>query len=203
MTRFIFWKDPYLCYFETKVKKVDGNQVILEDTIAYAESGGQESDLAKFNETTVLQSVLDSSKKFITYYLPEDHGFKEGDSVSIEIDWNRRYRLMRLHFACELVLVLMNRYFLGQKGELKSEDIDTSIQKVGAHMGEDKARIDFLLEENVNKYLEMIHPQFQEIIDSNVPIETGYLDESSLNTQFVLWSYFLYQFHGKLEPKGH
>lgn len=178
MTRSVFWEDPYLSHLNTKVKKVDGEQIILEDTIAYAESGGQESDLASLNGVPVLQSVLDSSKKWITYFLPEDHGFKEGDSVSLEIDWRRRYRLMRHHFACELVLVLMNRYFLDQKIELKPENIDQSIKKVGAHMSEDKARVDFLLGENLNKYLEIIHPQFQEIIDSNLTIETGYFDES-------------------------
>lgn len=177
MTTFIFWKDPYLHHLKTHVKKVDGNQIILEDTIAYAEAGGQESDRTKLNGKDVLQSVLDPSKRYISYFLEDGHGFSEGDPVSINIDWHRRYRLMRLHFACELVLVLMNRHFLGKTGELRPEDIDKSIRKMGAHMGEDKARIDFLLSENISTYLEIIHPQFQEIIASNLPIETGYLSE--------------------------
>jgi len=33
---------------------------------------------------------------------------KPGDQVSMNIDWGRRYQLMRLHFAAEIVLELMS-----------------------------------------------------------------------------------------------
>ena len=36
----------------------------------------------------------------------------------MEIDWLRRNRLMRLHFTCELVLILMNRLFNGTQKAL-------------------------------------------------------------------------------------
>ena len=39
----------------------------------------------------------------IFYTLPENHGLLSGQPVEVEIDWDRRYRLMRLHFAAELV----------------------------------------------------------------------------------------------------
>ena len=56
--------------------------------------------------------------------------------MRVEIDWARRYRLMRLHFAAELVLELVYKT-LG--------DID----KVGAHIAVDKARIDFAWPHNI------------------------------------------------------
>lgn len=177
MTRFVFWEDPYQRQLETKVEKVDGSSVILEDTIAYAESGGQESDRATINGKEVVSALLGSSREFISYKLVDSHGLEEGNAVSMEIDWSRRYRLMRLHFACELFLVLINRHFLAKTAELEPEDIDKKIVKVGAHMAEDKARIDFMLGENINKYLEIIQPQFEEVIRSDVPIETGYIDQ--------------------------
>jgi Ser-tRNA(Ala) deacylase AlaX len=53
--------------------------------------------------------------------LPEGHELKPGDKVRIDIDWNRRYRLMRLHFAAELIL------------ELVYHELDM-VEKIGAHI---------------------------------------------------------------------
>ncbi len=179
MTNFIFWDDPYLKTLETTVLSIDSNAVILTDTIAYAEAGGQESDLTKINGITALESKLDPEKRFITYLLPQDHGLEPGASVHMEIDWTRRYRLMRLHFACELILILMNRHF-GKKQpgeELLPEEIDhVGIEKVGAHMSEDKARVDFILSENIEAYFPMLLSEFKAIIDADIPIETGYIN---------------------------
>lgn len=179
MTNFQFWNDPYLTTLNTTVLSVEGNAVILKDAIGYAEAGGQESDHTKINHISVLESRLDPEKRFITYILPDNHGFHPGMSVHTEIEWSRRYRLMRLHFACELILVLMNRFFgKKQKGvALLPEEIDhLGIEKVGAHMSEDKARIDFVLSENIEQYFPMLLSEFKAIIDANFPIETGYLN---------------------------
>jgi Ser-tRNA(Ala) deacylase AlaX len=178
MTHFLFWDDPYLTALDTTVLAVDGNQVILKDTIAYAEAGGQESDRAKINHLAILESILDPEKRFITYTLPEKHNLEPGTPVRMEIDWARRYRLMRLHFACELILVLMNRHFGKKKQgeELQPEEIDhVGIEKVGAHMAEDKARVDFQLSENIEVYFPMLQSAFKAIIDADLPIKTGYM----------------------------
>lgn len=179
MTNFLFWDDPYLTVLNTAVLSVEGNAVILKDTVAYAEAGGQESDQTKINNITVLESKLDPEKRFITYILPENHGLQPGTPAHIEIDWIRRYRLMRLHFACELILILMNRNFGKKKKgeELLPEEIDhLGIKKVGAHMSEDKARVDFVLSDNIEEYFPMLLSEFKAIIGSDFPIETGYMN---------------------------
>ncbi len=127
-----FWDNPYQTSLETKVIQVDGNSIILEETIGFSESGGQESDRVLINDIEVLSSQMDKSAPFLIYYtLSEGHGLKPGDNVVMVIDWLRRNRLMRLHFTCELVLVLMNRMFNGtpEGVELKPEEIDTTIKK--------------------------------------------------------------------------
>lgn len=180
MTLFVFWENPYLTSLDTTILSVHGDKVLLKETIAYAEAGGQESDGAKINGLPVFAAQLDPQKRFITYQLAENHGLQEGTPVHMEIDWTRRYRLMRLHFSCELILILFNRLF-GQKKigeELFPEEIDhVGIQKVGAHMAEDKARVDFLLSENIETYFPQIVAEFKAIIDADYPIETGYLSE--------------------------
>jgi len=42
--RKVFWDDPYRCNLVTKVTSVNENRILLEETIAFSFSGGQESD---------------------------------------------------------------------------------------------------------------------------------------------------------------
>ncbi len=99
----VFWDNPYQTVLNTKVKGVNGAEVLFEQTIAYSFSGGQESDVAHINKIQVLNSRKEGV--LIYYELPTDHGFKPGDEIEMKIDWARRYKLMRLHFAAEFDLV--------------------------------------------------------------------------------------------------
>ena len=102
----VFWDNPYQTVLNTKVKEVNGSEVLFEQTIAYSFSGGQESDSATVNQIQVLNSRKEGI--LIYYELPADHGLKPGDEIEMKIDWARRYKLMRLHFAAELILELVN-----------------------------------------------------------------------------------------------
>lgn len=175
-----FWEDPYLTSLETTVKSVSGDKVVFDETIGYSKSGGQDSDKITINDDIkVIASRWDKYTHLISYTLPENHGLKEGDKVKMEIDWPRRNRLMRLHFACELVLVLMNRHFCATKEgvELKPEEIDTKIFKTGAEMTEERAYVNFQYSSNIRSMIDIILPKFLKIIDSDLKIETGYLDK--------------------------
>lgn len=55
------------------------------------------------------------------------------------IDWARRYKLMRLHFAAELILEIVTKKY--------------GFEKVGAHIGENKSRIDFIADKNISIFL--------------------------------------------------
>jgi Ser-tRNA(Ala) deacylase AlaX len=176
-----FWLDPYLCKLDTTVTSVNGNEIVIDETIAYSESGGQESDKATINGIAVLSSRMDKSKPFLIYYtLPEGHRLSVGDKVTMEIDWPRRNRLMRLHFTCELILVLMNRLFNKTLDgvELRPEEIDTVIKKRGAHMSETGARVDFECAANISEYFPAILTEYKKIIDADIPIEKGFLNEA-------------------------
>ena len=105
--RKVFWDNPYQSHLETRVVSVDNNRILFEETIAFSFSGGQESDKANVNGLAVIHSEIEGN--LIYYTLPENHGLKIGDVVTMEIDWPRRHKLMRLHFAAELVLELITQ----------------------------------------------------------------------------------------------
>lgn len=161
--RKVFWEDPYQRSLTTKVASVADNRILLEETIAFSFSGGQESDKATLNGMPVLVSEIEG--KLIYYTLEEGHGLCPDDQVTMEIDWSRRYRLMRLHFAAELILELVIQKL--------------GLEKIGAHIAENKARIDFVFDQNISSIFEEILFQYNEIIEKDETIKTGYSDEAN------------------------
>jgi len=162
MTKKIFWEDPYLTQLETHIATVKNNDITVEQTIFYALSGGQESDHGTIGNNRVLQARKEG--KEIVYTLENSHGLKPGDQVRMNIDWQRRYKLMRLHFAAEIVL------------ELAYQNLD-SIEKIGAHIAQDKARIDFKWDENISTVLPVIKKEALGIIEANQEIISAFSDE--------------------------
>ncbi|MBB1624332.1 alanyl-tRNA editing protein [Achromobacter sp. UMC71] len=161
MTRKIFWQDPYLTTLEARVAHVDGAQVLLDQTILFAFSGGQESDAGTIGGYPVLQAAKRGLE--IVYTLPAGHALQAGDAVTTRIDWERRYRLMRLHFAAEMVLQLIYRHCPG-------------ILRTGAHIAPAKARIDFTHEQSLAPQLAGIAREAQAWIDGDHPIVTAFSD---------------------------
>lgn len=164
MTRKIFWEDPYLNTLDTCVASVEGDIVTLRETIFFAFSGGQESDAGTIAGHPVIKARKDGKEIF--YTLPPTHGLQVGDTVTVLIDPERRYRLMRLHFAAELVLELTCRA-LGQ------------VDKIGAHIAADKARIDFDWHENISALFPHLLAEAQTIIDADTPIISACSDEAN------------------------
>lgn len=163
MTQKIFWQDAYLTELNTTVASVRGNDITVAETIFYALSGGQESDAGSIGGHPVLQARKDG--KDIVYTLEEGHGLQAGDAATIHIDWTRRYRLMRLHFAAEIVLELVNQAVPG-------------IVKIGAHIAADKARIDFEYGENISALFPALQQQAMAIIKADQAIVSAFSDEA-------------------------
>lgn len=161
--RKVFWDNPYQTQLTTKVASVNGNEVLFDETIIFSFCGGQESDKATVNDIPVIASRMEGN--LIYYALPENHGLKSGDTVIQRIDWPRRNRLMRLHFAAELILELVTQNY--------------GLEKVGAHIAETKSRIDFKADTNISAHFPEILQKYNAIIAADLPIEKGFTDEAT------------------------
>jgi Ser-tRNA(Ala) deacylase AlaX len=164
MTQKLFWEDPYLTQLETPITSVKGNDITVEQTIFFAFSGGQESDGGTIGNSRVLEARTEGQE--IVYTLEDGHGFEPGDQVRMEINWERRYKLMRLHFAAEIVLELVYRKL-------------DSIKKIGAHIAQDKARIDFEWGENISKVFPVIQKEALGIIETDQEIISAFNDKKT------------------------
>jgi Ser-tRNA(Ala) deacylase AlaX len=73
---------------------------------------------------------------------------------------------MRLHFAAEIILELVYQHL-------------RSVKKVGAHIAQDKARIDFEWGENISKMFPLIQEQARSIVEANQEIVSAFSDEDA------------------------
>ena len=158
----LFWKDPYLTMATAMVTGVLDSVVTLDRTILFAFSGGQQSD-----EGTIGGFPVEKSEKLgleIEYTLPVGHTLHTGDEVVLTLDWEKRFRIMRLHFAAELVLELVYQNY-------------SRPEKIGANVTYDKARVDFFFDGNIADALPDIHRTLSQMIADNFEIISSFSDE--------------------------
>ena len=156
----LFWDAPYLCELKTRVSGVEGEWITVEETIFFAFSGGQESDRGSIGGYEVLKA---EKRAMEIFYQIGEHDLKVGDTVLQCIDRHRRHKLMRGHFAAELVLELVETMF-------------QSPEKIGAHIAEDKARLDFVWDGNIAEIFESINAKLQELIKADLVIKSDFED---------------------------
>lgn len=147
MSEALYFRDSYLKEFEATIEKIiDDKFVVLDRTAFYPESGGQPNDTGK------LIRISDSSEFQVLYvgkfegYISHEiastkiastaenisGGLKAGDKVKGIIDWDRRYRFMRMHTATHIVANVIEK--------------ETGAQITGNQLGLDQSRVDFSLE---------------------------------------------------------
>lgn len=160
----IFWQDPYLTELRAQVTGVVGQEITVDRTIAYAFSGGQESDHGTINGHEIIRAV--KQNKQIIYVLEPSHRLQVGDMVLMKIDWERRYKLMRMHFTAEVILELCNQYF-------------NNPPKLGAHIAADKARLDFVWTGNISETFEFLTAQFNLLRAKQLPIVSDFSDQEN------------------------
>lgn len=161
MTVKIFWDDPYQTRLDTRIATVSGDDITLDATIFYAFAGGQESDSGTIGGHPVIHARKQETA--IYYTLPAGHNLRAADPVTVTIDWPRRYRLMRLHFAAEIILELTYQVLPG-------------IHKIGAHIAPDKSRIDFDWPQNIAAIFPHLQTRAQQLIRADHPITSAFSD---------------------------
>ncbi|GJQ77226.1 hypothetical protein Trydic_g14895 [Trypoxylus dichotomus] len=90
-----------------KKTKIDGYEVICEDTVLFPEGGGQPSDHGFLNDKKVHQVVRKGAQAI---HLLEEP-LSVGDEVVQRIDWDRRLDHMQQHSGQHLITAIIDREF--------------------------------------------------------------------------------------------
>ena len=168
MTEKVFYQDSYQKTHTSEVVEIVDNGVILAATIFYPLGGGQPGDSGCLtingHEYRVVDTRFADDRHNIVHFLEAEDlsAIQAGDSVAMEIDWDRRHRLMRMHTSMHLVCSLI------------------SAQATGGAVGETMSRLDFDLQgQTIDK--EQLTADLNALVDKAIPISVGAITDAELD----------------------
>jgi misacylated tRNA(Ala) deacylase len=144
-TKQLYLYDSYQKEFEAKIQNVNGNQVIIDQTAFHPLTGGVANDTGYITKGNVKHRVLrveiNRETKEITHVLDDASGLSLGDTVKGVLDWERRYRLMRLHTAAHLIAAIMyrdyNALITGGQVDCEQAKLDFNLPRTDREIFED------------------------------------------------------------------
>ena len=124
----LFIEDPYLKEFNAKILNINLNQITLDQTAFYARSGGQPGDVGQLtingNTINIIDTIKDQENNII--HIAENNiELAIGEKVQGTINWDKRYKHMRMHSALHLLCSVI------------------PLDVTGGQIGYDKSRLDF------------------------------------------------------------
>ena len=166
MTEKLFLDDPGLRSATGRCWQADPTGIVLDRTVFYARSGGQPGDVGVLRwddgETVIADTVKGEGETILHVPAPGASLPPVGATVAGEIDWDRRYRLMRMHTAMHLLCSLI-------KGAAVT----------GGSVGADRSRLDFDLPNPPPK--EAIEAGLNALVEADHPVRIEWVDEAVLD----------------------
>jgi len=143
-TKPLYLYDSFLKEFEAEIQHVTGNQIILDQTAFHPRTGGVAYDTGYLAKGTMKYKVvgaeINRETKEIIHLLEEEVDLNQGDLVKGTLDWERRYRLMRLHTAAHLIAAIMYRDYdaliTGGQVDYKRAKLDFNLPKTNREIFE-------------------------------------------------------------------
>ncbi|HEY2340528.1 MAG TPA: alanyl-tRNA editing protein [Steroidobacteraceae bacterium] len=169
-TELLFREDAYLRTATARVLAVSERGIELDRTVFYPLGGGQAGDTGRLLRAPGDALVIADTRKGETpdrvLHLPAPGGPlpQPGETVTLEIDWPRRYRLMRLHTALHLLSCVIRA------------------PVTGGNITPEKARLDFDIDfSQLNA--ERIERETNALIAAGGATETVWITDAELDTQ--------------------
>jgi misacylated tRNA(Ala) deacylase len=134
MTEWLYLEDSYVRSFQANVVKSAERGIVLDRSAFYPRGGGQPSDHGQLRVADGAQwQVIDLVREGdqVLHVLDGDPSLREGQEVHGDLDWERRYRLMRTHTALHMLSGVIFR--------------DHGASVTGGNMEPGQGRLDFEL----------------------------------------------------------
>ncbi len=168
MVKKAYYDASYTRQLSASVTGIDADWVELDVTIFYPMGGGQPGDTGTLttpdgHQIKVIDTRWGESPGSIRHQLESaEHGLTIGDRVDTEIDWERRYKHMRMHTSMHLLGSLI------------------PVPVTGGAVGAEKSRLDFDLgEHQIDK--EDLTRRMNELVSAAHPVAFGTITEAELD----------------------
>lgn len=164
MTEFVFRDDSYLRALDATVTEVtpEGG-IVLDRTIFYAASGGQPGDTGTLAGVAIAATIHPEGDKTRIVHVPAGGQTLPavGQQVTAALDWERRYRLMRMHTALHLLSVVF------------------PFPVTGGSVAEDKGRLDFDMPE-VPADLPELEAKLNAMVSGHHPVTAEWITDEEM-----------------------
>ena len=170
MTELLFRDDAYLTTATAQVVSADASGIVLDRTIFYPLGGGQPGDfgvLLRANGDAI--NVSDTRKgaqpNSVLHVIAAGQPLPEpGETLTLQLDWTRRHRLMRLHTALHVMSCVVHA------------------PVSGGNIAPDKARLDFDIDMSLldPKHIESAT---NEIIAQGIETSTVWITDEELDAK--------------------
>lgn len=166
MTEELYQEDGYLKSTEATVTAVGEGGIKVDRTVFYPNGGGQPGDTGtlKFSggELAIIDTVKDTIAGGILHVPADDQTLPcVGDSVTVELDWDRRHKHMRMHTCMHLLCSLV-------EGDV-----------TGGQVGGVKSRLDFNIPESPDK--EALSEALNKRIAEDHPVTISWITDEELD----------------------
>ena len=160
-TKLLYFDDYTRTTFTARVLKIDGESVILDQTLFYGRSGGQEPDIGVLGGCRVYDVI---KKGPYIIHKVEKPSFKVNDIVEGKIDLEHRIQLAQHHTAAH-VINASSRTVLG-----------SHVNQSGAYKDVEKGRLDITHYESLtDEQLTAIEKEANKIIAMAIPVESKFM----------------------------
>ncbi len=167
MTDELFREDSYLKECHATVVAIDDGALVLDRTVFYPLGGGQPGDTGSMAWDGGSAAVVDTrygEGGTIRHMLVEGATLPGvGESVHAVLDWDRRYRHMRMHTAMHLL------------GSVLQYGV------TGGNISAEKSRLDFDMEDTVDK--EAVGDALKTLVAGDHPVSHRWIKEEELDAQ--------------------
>ncbi len=167
MTEELFREDSYIRECSATVVAADEDGIVLDRTVFYPMGGGQPGDTGLLRWSAGTSAVIDTrygKNREIRHMVARGSPLPPpGDTVQASIDWDRRYRHMRMHTALHLLGAVL-RYGV-----------------TGGNIGADRSRLDFDMEDGVDK--EDVARRMQAWVDAGHAVSCRWITDAELEAQ--------------------
>ena len=171
----LYLEDAYLKEWEAQVIEISGEGeksgkfVVLDQTAFYPNGGGQPYDMGKIirvNDNSEFNVIYTGKFEGKISHEVDKEGLKTGDKVKCSLNWERRYRLMRMHTAAHILSPIINT--------------QTQALITGNQLDVEKSRVDFDLEDFNKDVFKDYIKSANEIVSWNLPIKSYYISQDQL-----------------------
>ncbi|HLT92302.1 MAG TPA: alanyl-tRNA editing protein [Woeseiaceae bacterium] len=166
MTEELFREDSYVRECEASVIAAAPDGIVLDRTVFYPMGGGQPGDSGRLEWDGGSVRIADTRYGEAGIRHVPDTGAPlpaPGTAVRAAIDWERRYRHMRMHTALHLLGAVL-RYGV-----------------TGGNIAADRSRLDFDMQDAVDR--EAVTQRLQALVDEDHPVRCRWISEAELEAQ--------------------